>query len=67
METDDFEAKTQGFLSWLSEIGVQRNPKMVLESMQDGLGGRRVGKTSFFLESYKYLLYSAFYVQTTCA
>ena len=58
METDDFQAKTLAFLSWLSDIGVKRNPKMVLESMEDGRGGRRIGKTSSLLLLHKYLLSS---------
>jgi SET domain-containing protein 6 len=40
MEADNFEAKTQAFLSWLSQVGVVINPKMALVDMRSTGRGR---------------------------
>lgn len=43
MQADDFEATTQGFLSWLSKMGVVINPSMVLKDLRSENRGRGAG------------------------
>ncbi len=49
MEVDDFEAKTEVFLSWLSQMGVKINPKMALVDMRSSGRGRGASKSSHHL------------------
>ncbi|KAF4625462.1 hypothetical protein G7Y89_g12708 [Cudoniella acicularis] len=43
MEVDDFQSDTESFLSWLSEVGVRINPKMVLKDLRSEGEGRGRG------------------------
>lgn len=49
MEGDDFTAGTEAFLSWLSEVGVRINPKMVIRDLRSEGRGRGVGEILTFL------------------
>ncbi|CAG8973799.1 hypothetical protein HYALB_00006344 [Hymenoscyphus albidus] len=48
MDEDNFQAATEAFLSWLEEIGVRINPKMVVKDLRSkGLGRGVVAAASF--------------------
>jgi hypothetical protein len=49
MEVDEFEATTQAFLSWLSQMGVVINPSMALVDMRSEGRGRGASKSSILL------------------
>ncbi|KAG9232450.1 putative ribosomal N-lysine methyltransferase 4 [Amylocarpus encephaloides] len=49
MEIDDFQATTEAFLSWLSEVGVRINAKMVLKDLRSEGRGRGVSLRSYFV------------------
>ena len=44
MASDDFEARTTAFLSWLSKIGVSMSPKMELRDLRSEGRGRGASK-----------------------
>ena len=47
MEVDDFQIRTDAFLSWLAEAGVRMSPKMQVKDLRSESRGRGVGKSSF--------------------
>jgi N-lysine methyltransferase SETD6 len=49
MEVDDFETKTNVFLSWLSNMGVVINPKIALVDLRSSGRGRGVGESPLVL------------------
>ena len=48
MEVDGFEAKTNLFLSWLSQMGVIMSAKAALVDLRTGARGRGVGEFCFY-------------------
>ncbi|TVY49529.1 Ribosomal lysine N-methyltransferase [Lachnellula occidentalis] len=50
METDEFTAATAAFVSWLSEIGVRINPKMIIKDLRAEGRGRGVVAAADFAE-----------------
>jgi len=49
MQTDEFTAGTEAFLSWLSEVGVRINPKMIIKDLRSEGRGRGVGESAYQL------------------
>lgn len=49
MQTDDFTADTEAFLSWLSEVGVRINPKIIIKDLRSEGRGRGVGESVYYL------------------
>jgi hypothetical protein len=45
MAVDDFQIKTDAFLSWLSQMGIRMSPKMELKDLRSESRGRGVGKS----------------------
>jgi hypothetical protein len=48
MEVDDFQSRTDAFLSWLSAAGIRMSPKMQLRDLRSESRGRGVGTSSSF-------------------
>lgn len=57
MQTDEFTAGTEAFLTWLSEVGVRINPKMIIEDLRSEGRGRGVGEC---LELFDFSILSFF-------
>lgn len=49
MEANDFQIKTDAFLTWLSEAGIRMSPKMQLRDLRSESRGRGAGKPSLLL------------------
>lgn len=48
MEVDDFQSRTDAFLSWLPAAGIRMSPKMQLRDLRSESRGRGVGTSPSF-------------------